>query len=95
MSLKKIRNQIFIEAKKYAKKNGWNKDIFSKLRHYNYDEMITVFPNGYLSLIQLYLDEINYEMTSESKKLDLIHLKIHERIRELCILRLNIMKKKK
>ena len=34
-------------------------------------------------------------MALESKKLNLIQLRLHERVRELCILRLNIMQKEK
>ena len=38
---------------------------------------------------------INIKMTYESKGLNLIRLKVHQRIRELCIMRLNIFAREK
>ena len=98
MNLNNIRNKILIEAKSYVPKYGWGKDMFSKVvKNSKYDSAIvlSLFPEGYISLMQLYLDEINIKMTEESKKINLIRLKVHERIRELCILRFKIMKKEK
>lgn len=62
---------------------------------YNYDDVKSLFPNGYKSILEIYLEEINNRMTLESKKIDLIRLRVHERIRELLILRLKIMSKEK
>ena len=97
MNLNQKRKQIFNEVKNYVEVNGWNKEIFLNLKNSNFDynEIISLFPNGYLSTIQMYLDDINSKMALESKKLNLIQLRLHERVRELCILRLNIMQKEK
>ena len=43
----------------------------------------------------MYLEEINLKMTKNSKKINLIRLRTHERVRELVKLRLNIMLKEK
>ena len=98
MNLNKIRNEILSDAKDYVIKYGWNEEILSKIaKNSKYDTavVLSLFPEGYLSLIQVYLDEINTKMTDESKKLNLIRFKVHERIRELCILRFKIMIKEK
>ena len=98
MKINKIRNEILNEAKFHVTKYGWNEKMFNiiaKNSKYQNHFIFSLFPEGYLSLIQLYLDDINIQMTEGSKKINLIRLKVHERIRELCILRLNIMKKEK
>jgi len=98
MNLKKLRNNIYKEAKLTAMKVGWNESLFDNIANesvYTYEEIYALFPGGHLSIIQMYLDEIDQAMTKESEKINLIRLKTHERIRELCILRLNIMTKEK
>ena len=86
MNLNQKRKQIFNDVKNYVEVNGWNKEIFLNLKNSNFDynEIISLFPNGYLSTIQMYLDDINSKMALESKKLNLIQLRLHERVRELC-----------
>ena len=98
MKLNKIRNEILSLAKFYVAENGWNENLFdeiSKNSKYEISVIQSLFPEGYFSLIDLYLDEINNKMTIQSKNLNLIRLKVHERVRELCILRLSIMEKEK
>ena len=98
MNLKKLRNNIYKEAKLTVLKYGWNENLFDNIANesvFSYEEIYALFPEGYSSIIQMYLEEIDRVMTKESKKINLIRLKTHERIRELCILRLNIMAKEK
>jgi ubiquinone biosynthesis protein COQ9 len=98
MELKNIRYKILREAKKHVVKHGWNEDIFTHIKNnsnHSYDEMNSLFPQGYKIILEMYLSEINEKMIMESKEIDLIRLKVHERIRELCFLRLNIMSKEK
>ena len=98
MNLNKIRKEVLSDSKTYVIKYGWNEKMFSKVaKNSKYDTavVLSLFPEGYISLIQVYLDEINAKMTEESKKLNLIRFKVHERIRELCILRFKIMTKEK
>ena len=93
-NLNKARGEIYNEIKKYVSLNGWSDEILkevSKKSNFSYAEILVLFPNGYIELLNMYLNEINNKMTIESKKLNLIHLKVHQRIRELIILRLNIM----
>jgi ubiquinone biosynthesis protein COQ9 len=98
MNLKNIRKNIYKEAKLTARKNGWSENLFDNISNessYTCKEIYDLFPEGYLSIVQMYLEEIDEKMTKESEKINLIRLKTHERIRELCILRLNIMVKEK
>ena len=94
MNLKKIRKEILQELKPHIAKHGWSENLFIKIQNtskYKYEEMKVLFPEGYSTLIEMYLEEINSKMTLESKKINLIRLRTHERIRELVILRLRIM----
>ena len=98
MNLKNIRKNIYKEAKLTARKCGWSENLFDNISNessYTCKEIYDLFPEGYLSIVQMYLEEVDEKMTKESEKINLIRLKIHERIRELCILRLNIMVKEK
>ena len=98
MNLKKIRNQILQEAKPSVIKYGWNENLFSNMvnnSNFTLEEMNVLFPKGYNTLIEMYLKEINSKMTVESQKINLIRLRIHERVREIFILRLTIMSKEK
>ena len=98
MVIQKMREQILKDAKVYLKKGNWNDNLFSnisKCSKFSFDEIVSVFPNGYKEIIEMYLEEINKKMISESKKTNLIRLKVHERIRTLIILRLKIMSREK
>jgi len=98
MSLKKIRNKVLQEAKVHVLKSGWNESLIltiSKTSNFKYDEIKVLFPEGYKQILQMYLDEINNNMSKESQKINFIRLRVHERIRELIILRLKIFLKDK
>ena len=69
--------------------------LISKNSRFKIEEIIALFPEGYLSLLKFYFKELNAQMTSSSKNLDLIRMKTHERIRELILLRLKITNKEK
>ena len=98
MNIKKIRNQILQEAKPIIVENGWNEDLFfniSKSSKYKYSEIKALFPEGYMQLLEVYLESINQLMSQKAKEIDLIRLRVHERVRELLILRLKIVAKDK
>ena len=98
MNLKKIRNEILKESKPYVVKYGWNDSLFvniSKNSKFKYEEIKTLFPNGYEQLLQMYLDDVNNNMTIEAAKINLIRLRVHERIKELIIIRLRLFLKEK
>ena len=94
MDINKIRYKILKEAKNHIVNHGWNDQLFYHIRNnskFNFQEIESLFPGGYKDLMKLYFEEINSKMSFDAKKIDLIRLKVHERIRELCILRLKIM----
>ena len=96
--INKIRNEILQEAKPLVIKYGWNENLFKQISlksKYSYEEISILFSNNYMKLLNLYLDEINKKMTFDSKNIDFLRLKVHQRIRKLIILRLKIMVKEK
>lgn len=98
MSLKNNKLKILKEVKQYASNDGWNDNLFISIEKFSkltYHEIIALFPNRCFDLIEMYLEEINEKMTFQSQKINLIQLRVHERIRELFILRLKIMLKEK
>ena len=98
MDINKVRNNILNEAKPYVVKYGWNENLLDQIlkkSKYKKTEIASLFPEGYISLLQIYLDQINTKMTNESQYINLIRLKTHERIRDICILRFTIMSKEK
>ena len=98
MNLEKIRNNIMQEAKLSVVKYGWNENLFlniSRNSRFKLEEIKILFPDGYKSVLQMYLDEINDIMTKESEKINLIRLRVHERIKEIIILRLRLISKNK
>ena len=98
MSLFLDRKKILQDIKTLVIKDGWNDQLFinySKVSKFSNEEINALFPEGYKTLIDMYLEEINLKMTKNSKKINLIRLRTHERVRELVKLRLNIMLKEK
>ena len=98
MNIKKIRDQILQEAKPTIVKHGWNDDLFfkiSKSSKYKHSEIQALFPEGYINLLEIYLESINLLMSQKSKEVDLIRLRVHERVRELLMVRLKIILKEK
>lgn len=94
MNTNLLRKDVLQIAKSIVIKYGWNDNLLiniSKNSKFNHSEIQVLFPRGYKSLLQLYLHEINEKMILKSRNIDLIRLKLHERIRELIILRLKIM----
>ena len=89
--LNSIRKKIFDESKKHILNNGWNENLFKIVCNnskFKGEKIIPLFPHGYLSLLSFYLTEINTQMTENSKKLDLIGMKKHIRIREIILSKL-------
>ena len=92
------KKKILINSKKIIIDNGWNKnlpDCISKKRITNLKEIFFLFPNGYQDLLSFYLIDLDLSMISYIKKLDLIRMRMHERIREIIILRLKNNEKDK
>ncbi len=98
MSLILTRKKILKDIKVLVIKDGWNDQLFfnySKISKFSNEEINALFPEGYKTLIDMYLEEINLKMTKNAKKINLIRLRTHERVRELVKLKLSIMLKEK
>lgn len=96
--MNKFKNKILEDSKPLIGKYGWSEDTLRKINknsNVEYNEIKILFSDGYLELLQYYLDQINFKMSEKSKKINLLRLKIHERIRELIILRLKVMSDEK
>jgi len=98
INLKKLRNQILEQAKKHVEKKGWSEQILLDVARdskFKYSEIALLFPKGYSTLLEMYLNTINDKMTEGSRKINLIQLRVHQRIKELIVLRLRIMSNEK
>ena len=87
-NLNYLRFKIMNESKKDISFNGWNEDLINliaKKNNYKKAELKILFPNGYRSILEFYLDNLNKELTKSCKKIDLLRLKTHERIREIIL----------
>ena len=93
INLNSMRKKILNESKKHIVKHGWNEKLFTlitKNNKFKIEEILALFPNGYLSLLEFYLQELNIQMTLSAKNLSLNQMKTHKRIREIILLRLKI-----
>ena len=96
--LHKKRLDVLNVAKKHIVVNGWNNKIIDSVARegkFKSIEISVLFPKGYQSILELYLSNLNDEMTKACKKIDLSRMKTHERIREIIFLRLKINEKDK
>ena len=66
MSLILTRKKILKDIKALVIKDGWNDQLFfnySKISKFSKEEINALFPEGYKTLIDMYLEEINLKMT--------------------------------
>ena len=98
INLNELRRDLLKKSKKIILENGWNENLFysiSKNTKFKIEEINVLFPNGYKSLLRFYLKEINFQMTDNSKNLDLINMKSSKKIKELILLKLKNNSKEK
>ena len=91
INLNKERIKILNISMPFVSKEGWNDNIFNYITRkskYKINQLKTLFPEGYISILELHLSNINEQMIIDSKKLDLNNLRTHEKIREIILLRL-------
>ena len=97
-SLKNIRKKILYDSKKYIKENGWNDELLDKLskeNKYKLEEIMTLFPDGYKSLLKFYLDDLNLKMINSAKKINFKNINTSSRIKKLILLRLKLYQSEK
>ena len=96
--LYKKRLDILKFAKKIVSKQGLKPDILKIISNqYNLDKNQTdlLFPEGNNDLIKFALEQLNIDLENFCKKIDLIRLPVHKRIRKILISKILIMNKEK
>ena len=91
---KNITKKIILEiSKKYIFKHGWNKNLFTQIsndKKINIHNLNSLFPEGYISLLKFYLENLNKDFILRAKKLNLNNLRVHIKVRELILLKLKL-----
>ena len=67
----------------------------SKKYDLDINELNLLFPNGKNDFLQFVLEQLNIDLENYCKKLDLIRLPIHKRIRKILLSKIYIMDKEK
>ena len=92
------RLKILKFAKIVVAKDGLTSNTFkniSKKYDLNIDEMNLLFPGGKNDFLQFVLEQLNIDLENYCKKLDLIRLPVHKRIRKILLSKIYIMEKEK
>ena len=92
------RLKILKFAKIVVAKDGLTSNTFkniSKKYDLNIDEMNLLFPGGKNDFLQFVLEQLNIDLENYCKKLDLIRLPVHKRIRKILLSKIYIMDKEK
>ena len=91
------RLKILEFAKKIIRKDGWSKNILVKLNNdkIKSSEITYLFPNGYIDLLHLSLNEINISLEKQVDKLNIINFPISKRIKKILMKRFEIINKDK
>ncbi len=92
------RLKILKFAKIVVAKDGLTSNTFkniSKKYDLNIDEMNLLFPGGKNDFLQFVLEQLNIDLENYCKKLDLIRLPVHKRIRKILLSKIYIMNKEK
>ncbi len=89
----KKKFNILENAKKIVRKDGWSKNIIKKLIDNNISstELTYLFPNGYMDLLTLALNEINDKLENKLKKINIINFPISNRIKKILSIRMKIL----
>ena len=96
--LLKKRLEILKYSKIFISANGLTtnslKNISNKYK-LDFKEVELLFPEGNVDLVKFALEQLNKELEEQCKKIDLIRLPIHKRIREVILLKMLLMQKDK
>jgi len=92
------RLKILKFAKIVVADDGLTSNTFkniSKKYNLNIDEINLLFPGGKNEFLHFVLEQLNIDLENYCKKLDLIRLPVHKRIRKILLSKINIMDKEK
>ena len=96
--LLKKRLEVLKYAKIFISKKGLNKNSLeniSKRYGLNINEIELLFPEGNIDLIKFTLEQLNKELEEYCKKIDLIRLPVHKRIKKVLLSKISLMNKNK
>lgn len=96
--LYKKRLKVLKFAKNIISEEGINHNTIKNISNrygLNFDEMKLLFPDGKNDLITFILDQLNIELEDYCKKMDLIRLPIHKRVRKVLLAKISLMNKEK
>ena len=96
--LLKKRQVVLRFAKEFISENGLTKNCLeniSKKYGLNTDETDVLFPQGNIDLIKFALEQLNNDLEVYCRKIDLIRLPIHKRIRKVLLSKISLMNKDK
>lgn len=96
--LLKKRLEVLKYAKIFISEKGLNKNSLeniSKRYGFNINEIELLFPEGNIDLIKFTLEQLNKELEEYCKKIDLIRLPVHKRIKKVLLSKISLMNKNK
>ena len=96
--LLKKRLEVLKYAKIFISEKGLNKNSLeniSKRYGLNINEIELLFPEGNIDLIKFTLEQLNKELEEYCKKIDLIRLPVHKRIKKVLLSKISLMNKDK
>jgi ubiquinone biosynthesis protein COQ9 len=94
----KKRLDILNILKKSIINDGWNENLFKKnkiIKNYKKHDIVSLFPNGYISLLKFYLSNADNEMAQGCKKLNLAKMRKHEKVNAIILLKLKMNQRDK
>ena len=96
--LLKKRLEVLKYSKIFISEKGLNKNSLeniSKRYGLNINEIELLFPEGNIDLIKFTLEQLNKELEEYCKKIDLIRLPVHKRIKKVLLSKISLMNKNK
>jgi ubiquinone biosynthesis protein COQ9 len=96
--LLKKRLEVLKFAKIFVSEKGLAKNSLENIsKRYDLDKNETelLFPEGNIDLIKFTLEQLNKELEEYCKKIDLIRLPVHKRIKKVLLSKISIMNKNK
>ena len=96
--LLKKRLEVLKYAKIFISEKGLNKNSLENIsKRYGIDinETELLFPEGNIDLIKFTLEQLNKELEEYCRKIDLIRLPVHKRIKKVLLSKISLMNKNK
>ena len=94
--LAKKRLEVLKCAKIFVSEKGLTKNTLENIsKKYGLDinEIEILFPEGNIDLIKFTLEKLNKELEEYCKKIDLIRLPVHKRIKKVLLSKISLMNK--